>query len=87
MYVLATVSQEAFIAAWIALGDRYDAERDRLVEELQVVMATKPESLDPALLQRKRAATVALRRAQADWRVLQDQALCELLASSHDIQA
>ena len=87
MYVLATVSQEAFIAAWIALGDSYDAERDRLVEEHQEVMATKPASLDPAWLQRKRAAAVALRNALDDRTVLQEQALCDLLASSQDIQA
>ena len=87
MYVLATVSQEAFIAAWIALGDDYDAERDRLVEEQQVLMATKPKSLDPAWLQRKRGATVALRNALAHRTVLQGSALCELLASSQDTEA
>ena len=87
MYVLATVSQEAFIAAWIALGDSYDAERDRLADEQQAVMETRPKSLDQGWLQRKRAATVALRKALADRTVLQDKALCELLASSQDIQA
>ena len=82
-----TVSQEAFIEAWIALGESYDEERDRLADELQAVAGTRPKVLDMVWLQRKRAATVSLRKALADRTLLQDKALLDLLASSQAIEA
>ena len=88
MYVrTSTVFQEAFIAAWIALGESYDVERDRLADELKAVKETRPRSLDMVWLLRKRAATVSLKKALAARTVLQDVALVDLLASSQAIEA
>ena len=64
VYVFAT-SQEAFMQSWMALGDIYDGERDRLAVEIQSIMHSRPRMLNEQWLLRKRAATVALRTAIA----------------------